>query len=290
MNWFPIALACAFLTSCCDATSKALMRDNDEWIAGTGMLAVGTLLLAPVLFSVNRPPVSEELVLVLAIALPLEVIGYWLFLSAIRLGPLSLTVPLLALTPVFTVLTSAVILGERISYGGAIGILLVAVGAYLLNADPGNRRLGDPVRAAFSNPGARRMVLTALVWSVTSTLGKQGTLIYGALPFGIVLLCGIVIVFFSISLVRVRRGVARITLNRRTIFLFGLGGLFLAGMEITHFVSLSLTAVAYMISVKRLSLVFGVLLGALIFGEKNVLYRAPAACVMTLGIFLIRML
>jgi uncharacterized membrane protein len=65
----------------------------------------------------------------MAIVLPLQILGYYLFLSAIRMGALSLTVPLLAFTPVLTILTSALLLGESISWKGGFGIGLVTLGA-----------------------------------------------------------------------------------------------------------------------------------------------------------------
>ena len=40
-------------------------------------------------------------------------------------------------------------------------------------------------------------------------------------------------------------------------------------MVITHFLALARVEVAYMIAVKRTSLVFGVLYGALLFGERR---------------------
>ena len=74
--------------------------------------------------------------MVLAIALPLEILAYYLFLSAIRMGPLSLTVPLLAFTPVLTVVSGAIFLGEAVTLNGAAaGIVMVTVGAYFLTAD-----------------------------------------------------------------------------------------------------------------------------------------------------------
>jgi drug/metabolite transporter (DMT)-like permease len=45
---------------------------------------------------------------------------------------------------------------------------------------------------------------------------------------------------------------------------------------------------AYMIAVKRLSLLFGVLYGAWWFGEENIRERLAGAAIMIAGVFLIR--
>lgn len=287
MNWFLIALLCAFFTSCCDGVAKRLTQDNDEWIVGSILLLAGLPVFFPVFLSQEVKPVSVELVQLLVVALPLEVLGYYLFLTAIRIGPLSLTVPLLAFTPVFTIFTSWLILGEEISLKGAFGISLVTFGAYILNGDLVNQSALAPLRAVVSHPGSRRMLLTALVWSVTSTLGKKGILIYGAVPFGFVLLVLVATAFCVISAVLVRSGRAHIAFKRQDIWWWLLGGIVMSAMELTHFISLSMAPVSYMIAVKRLSLVFGVLFGWLFFHEVNIRYRLVGACVMVAGVFLV---
>jgi drug/metabolite transporter (DMT)-like permease len=285
--WFFVALACALFTGCCDAVSKRIMVSNDEWATGAVLLGLSTLLLLPIVATLQFKPVSSDLVALLVVALPLEILGYYLFLSAIRTAPLSLTVPLLAFTPVMTILTSWALLGERVSWTGVIGISLVTVGAYVLNADLATRGLFSPVKALLSNAGSRRMLAVAILWSVTSSLGKKGILIYGAIPFGFVLICGDVVAFVSICLIRHRMGWMQFTIKREIRIWLLLGGLLMAGAELTHFVSLSMAPVAYMISVKRLSMVFGVMLGWKFFGEQNIRYRLLGALIMVSGVFLL---
>jgi uncharacterized membrane protein len=80
---------------------------------------------------------------------------------------------------------------------------------------------------------------------------------------------------------------ARVSLGRRAMYLFLVSGLLMAAAHLTHVLSLSLAPVAYMISVKRLSLVFGVLLGWFYFREENIRYRLTGACVMVVGVFMV---
>lgn len=287
MSWFVVAVGCALCTACCDSISKRVMQNTDEWLTGAIILGIASLLLSPLLFFHELKPVSLELGLLLLIALPLEIFAYYLFLGAIKSGPLSLTIPLLAFTPVLTAVASGVLLGEEISSTGAVGIGLVTVGAYVLNGDLAGRDFLAPVKALVSQPGSRKMLLVALIWSVTSALGKIGTVLWGAIPFGIILLYGIVPIFAVVAVYRVRCGQASLRLGRGVLFWFLLGGLVMAAAEITHFVSLSQAPVAYMISVKRLSLVFGVLVGWLWFGETNIRYRLIGASVMVAGVFVV---
>ncbi len=285
MTWFFVALSCAVLTACSDALSKRIMEVNDEWITGGVVLGISGLIVAPVFIALKPGPVPTEVLYVLAAELPFEILGYYWFLSAIRMAPLSLTLPLLAFTPVFAVVTSAVIVGERITLPGALGISLVTVGAYLLNANLAHQHLLKPLRALWTNHGSRRMLMVALVWSLTTSIGKKGILIYGAIPYGFLVLWSIIVVFVVTNVVRVRRGWAEYLFTGKSIGLFFTAGMIMAGAEVTHFVSLGLAPVAYMISVKRLSLVFGVILGWLFFKEEDIRYRLVGASIMVSGVF-----
>jgi drug/metabolite transporter (DMT)-like permease len=263
------------------------MQEYDEWVTGTIILGLASLILFPLFLLMDLKPVSLELVVLMAIVLPLEILGYYFFLSAIRTAALSLTVPLLAFTPVLTILTSALLLGEQISWQGGFGICLVTFGAYVLNADLMNLSFLAPIGALFSNRGSRTMFFVAVLWSITSALGKKGVIIYDPIPFGFILLFGDLVIFALVTLFRGQTGRARINLRTGMSGLFLLGGLLMAGAEITHVISLSMAPVAYMISVKRLSLVFGVILGRLLFGEHNIRYRLIGASLMVAGVFFI---
>ncbi len=283
MSWSAIALCCALCTACGDALSKRIMRETDEWMAGAVLLGISCLILIPVFLSQELKPISKELVAVLACALPFEVLSYYLFLSAIRMAPLSLTLPLLAFTPMFTVLTAAVLLGEQITPAGGLGISLVTIGAYLLNADLVRVGVLAPLKAVLRNPGARRMLVVALIWSLTSTLGKKGVIVYGAVPFSFVILLAIFVVFAFVGLARLRLGLARTNFSRKSIGLYIFAGLFMAAAHVTHFVAMSMAPVAYVISVKRLSMVFGVMMGWIFFHEERIGQRLVGASVMAAG-------
>jgi drug/metabolite transporter (DMT)-like permease len=285
MNWFAISVACALCTACCDALSKRAMQDSDEWFTGTAVLGIASLLLMPVFFACAEAPFSAELVSLLVITLPLEILAYYLFLSALKSAPISLTLPLLAFTPVLTIATGALIVGESVSVHAAAGISLITAGAYVLNGNLVNQSFFAPVRAIVSNPGSRRMLAVAVLWSITSALGKRGVLMYDPIAFGCIILFGDVAAFSLISLYRACTGPVCPMPNARALGLFALAGTLMAAAEVTHFLAMSMAPAAYMIAVKRLSLVFGVLMGWMFFNERNIRFRLIGASVMVSGIF-----
>ncbi len=64
-------------------------------------------------------------------------------------------------------------------------------------------------------------------------------------------------------------------------------GLAVAFTVICHMIAISRIEAAYMISIKRTSLLFGVLYGACWFKEENIRERLAGAAMMMCGIFLI---
>jgi drug/metabolite transporter (DMT)-like permease len=263
------------------------MRQWDEWTTGAAILTMAGVFIFPLYLIQDIPPFTTELTLVILCALPLEILGYYLFLSAINRGPISVTIPLLAFTPVFTIASSALLLGERVSPEGAMGILMVTAGAYVLNLNTARSGILKPIKALLESPAARRMLMTAMIWSITSALGRKGALMHGAVPFGFTIEMLIAMCFLIIALVRSRLGLSRIEPKGAHWLLFPVAALFMAGAQLTHFIALSLAPTPYMISVKRLSLVFGVIVGWLFFREREIRFRLAGTLLMVSGVWFI---
>jgi drug/metabolite transporter (DMT)-like permease len=61
----------------------------------------------------------------------------------------------------------------------------------------------------------------------------------------------------------------------------------MAAMVVTHFYAIAHIEVAYMVAVKRTSLLFGMLYGAWLFGETGLQKNLVAGMFMVLGVLLI---
>jgi drug/metabolite transporter (DMT)-like permease len=102
-------------------------------------------------------------------ALTLNFLGSLGFVHSVKLSPLSRTIPLLSLTPVFTALTAVPLLGEFPDATQTAGILLVVVGAMALNAEGS---LGGAASGLLREKGALIMIAVALMWAVSGPLDK----------------------------------------------------------------------------------------------------------------------
>ncbi len=291
MDWFPLTLICAFSLASADAATKAWLQGcSAPEIALVRFTLTGVLLL-PLLGSL--PPLSGLPWAFwgwLALLVPLEIAAMLLYMAAIRDHPLSLTLPYMAFTPVFVILIAFLLLGERISASGAAGVLLVVAGAWLLNVR--HARIGDwrswsaPLTAILWEPGSRMMLLVALIYAFTAVMGKAAMGYMAPTRFGafyFVLLGAVTPILFALP----HSGRMRLwPLLRRPWAALAVAGLN-AIMIYTHFLALQQIEVAYMIAVKRTSLLFGILYGALLFRETGLKTRLPAGLMMLAGVIAI---
>jgi uncharacterized membrane protein len=176
---------------------------------------------------------------------------------------------------------------ELPSTPGIVGVLLVTAGSWMLYAREGCTAL-EPLVCLARERGARLMFAVALIFSATSALGKIGLSHSSAPFFGPVYVAALAVCLAAISLVRGegRAMVAELRPNRWFLAI----GLGVAAMTMLHFAAIALTNVAYMIAVKRSSLVVSVVLGRVFFGEGGLRRRLPGAALMFAGVLILGLL
>ncbi|HEY0510328.1 MAG TPA: EamA family transporter [Thermoanaerobaculia bacterium] len=216
------------------------------------------------------------------------------FLQSVRISPLSVTVPLLSLTPAFTTLLGLLLLGERPAPLVLLGIALVVVGAFWLNLAPGGSEEAAGTggqapsfwRLALRQPGSWLMAATALLMSCTIPLDKLAVA-RATPPFhGLILTTGIAVGTLAVLLVQGRTG--ELAGVRQGWLPF-----FLALTTSTLALAFQLAALKFLLvgvieTVKRgVGNLMAVLLGRAVFGEPLSLRKLWAAAVMAAGVGLI---
>jgi drug/metabolite transporter (DMT)-like permease len=287
MSWVLLALLCALSLALADTASK-------RWLAGAPadtltLIRSGLpgVVLLPALGWIDLsglPPVFWAWVMA---AMPLEILAMALYTRAIRASPLSQTLPYMAFTPVIAVLTGWVLLGETVSARGLAGILLVAAGAWGLNLEHAGwhpRTWLLPFRAMLVQRGARLMLAVAAIYAVTAALGKGAVgymdgVRFGALYFIVLGACAFL--YYGLRAPWAVQGALRAGPHAWLV-----AGL-LAFMVIAHFMALAQAGTAYMIAVKRTSVLFGILLGAWVFREDRLTQHLGAAGLMVAGVAMI---
>lgn len=285
MHWLAISLVCAFCLASSDAASKHWLRSAGTREMIVVRLGLSGLLLTPWVLTFDLPPLPLPFWAWMAALMPLEVVAMLMYMRAIRDYPLALTMPYLAFTPVLVVLSGWLILGETVSIAGLFGILLVVAGSWLLNFEHRKRlspaTLIHPLKAIIVNPGSRLMLATAAIYSVTSVGGKAAMQWMPAQMFGAFYFA--VLGALTLILVAITRPRSLRVSRFGALPLLIVSG-FMAVMVIAHFMALAQVEAAYMIAAKRTSLLFGMLYGALLFGERQLGRHLLAGMLMVAGV------
>ena len=102
----------------------------------------------------------------------LNLVSLYLFLSVLKTGELSIYIPLLSFTPLFSAVYANIILGESLNHFQYVGIFFIILGAYLLYLD----KFSSVTKNQFSllkNKNFFIVIVVALIWSLTPVLDKE---------------------------------------------------------------------------------------------------------------------
>jgi uncharacterized membrane protein len=286
-TWLALGLGAALGDSGADVLTKRYFVQLSPYGMALVRLLGAVPFLALVALGLSQPELTQPFWLIVAVMLPLEVLAILLYMRALRLCHLSLCVPFLAFTPVFLIFTGWMVLGERLNRWGVVGTLMIALGCYVLGlgADgQGKTGVLAPLKALAKEPGARLMLMVAAIYSVTAALYKSAILHSGALFFGTLYplaVTGLMVSAYPWNRVRLRPSLKAhwgwfVVLGLCAVLSF----LCLAG-------GMELAPAAYLVAVKRLSLLLSVLLGGLWLKERPFLPRVLGAGLMCAGVGLI---
>jgi drug/metabolite transporter (DMT)-like permease len=288
VDWLPLTLLCAFSLASADALIKARLSDYSARELAFVRLTLTGLLVSPLLLGHSFTGLPPAFWLWVGAIVPIEILAMLFYNRAIRDYPLSQTLPYMAFTPVFVTLTGYLLLGEAVSAQGLMGILLVVSGAWLLNFHLVSLRAWrswlSPLIHIFRHPGSLMMLGVALLYSLTSVGGKGAMQYMAPEQFGPLYFLVVGLTLIPLSGLGSPARLKRIW--RRPLPVLGTAAL-MGLMLITHFIALQRVEVAYMIAVKRTSLLFGMVYGALLFKEPGLGGHLLAGMVMLSGVALI---
>jgi uncharacterized membrane protein len=282
--WIVYSLLTAIFLATSDALTKRALASRDEYFVAWARLLFALPVLLTSLLFIEIPPLNKTFWIAALSAVPLEITAIILYTKALKVSPISLTMPFLALTPLFLIIISYVIAGEEISFSGGVGIFLMAVGSYMLNLHKIRQSIIEPVKAVMNEKGCVLMIIVAFIYSMTSSLGKVAISNSSPVFFGSFYFTILAVVFTPIALIKNRE---KIRISRKDIAPLSAIGVTQALMIILHMTAMSMTKVAYMISVKRTSLLFSVMYGYFLFKEEKIGEKSLGAVIMLVGFALI---
>jgi drug/metabolite transporter (DMT)-like permease len=279
--WVLLAAGTAVLYAVHGAWSKRMAARVPGVAAAWGIFAFSFPLLLGYLVFQGVPDIGPRFAPALAANALLNLASAYLFVSALRMGELGVTVPLLALTPIFMIPVEWVLLGAVPGPGALLGIVLVVIGVYLLNFTDPREGLLEPFRALARDPGARRILLVAMLWSVSSVIDRVAVLESSAGFYGAALSGSLAILF--LPLLAFRTGGVRAALRPAGLGAWLLHGILFGAMFILQMEALRLTLAAHVISFKRTGALLSVVIGAIFFREVGLRPRLTGTAIIIAG-------
>lgn len=220
-------------------------------------------------------------------AVALNVVANLLFLRALKIAPLSTTIPMLSFTPALTALFSALVLGELPGPRACAGIALVVAGALVLHSRaPGERSSAPLSGRRLRDDGPRLMLGVAGLWSLVAVADKAALAHAGPALHASFQCAGVGLAVLLLLGVRGRLG----ELGR----VRSVAGAYAAAVAVStlalglQFLAFQLTYVSSVEAVKRtLGMIASVVNGRLFFGEPITARKWTGVLAMSLGVGLI---
>src|SRR5919106_798949 len=286
--WAVFAIGAAVLTSFNPILYKQMLKDADALVVvwGINLLALPLLGLFAFAFAPRFPGIDWLFVLGVLGSAGLNAIAHLASTRALQQADFSLVTPLLIFSPVFTVLISAVFLGEVPTAQGLFGVGLVVSGAYWLNRDPGAGWLA-PFKSFILTPAIALILLAGLLWAITPLFEKTAILHtnpesprFAAFAVNSLL----VLTLTPRVIARGRASIGKLFLHRRAFFLAAL----IAGVApVLGYTAFSLGFVGYVTTLFKLSTLMTMIWSFLLLKEHGLEQRLPASIVMVIGAVLI---
>lgn len=186
-------------------------------------------------------------------------------MKALKESPLSISLPMMAFNPIFTGLLAYVFGGKPLSVLGWIGALCISIGIYLNNFKR-HQSIFQPFQSILKEPGARHMLLVALLWSIgayASKLRVDGSNALFSTFSGSII--GVVTIF--IAAVLSKKTIAFSVIKKHNLLLLPVGICYFLATYFSN-VALSVGSAATVFTLKRSSIVLSSLSGKFLFKEQ----------------------
>jgi len=201
-------------------------------------------------------------------------------------GDLSVVYPVARSSPMFVAIAASLLIGERITAWGALGIAFILFGVYVLHLKGwSGEELTRPLKA-LGDPASRYAFVAALGTTVYSISDKMGVTAVDPLLYSFWL--GFVITGM-LSLVTVkRRGVSLLREELRgSLFRVSVAGVLVKGGYMLVLVAMSMAQVSYILALRQVSVVLGAALGVVLLKERYGGVRIVGSMIIFVGVYLL---
>ncbi len=289
MSWYLYALLAAGLVSLVSIFEKKILsRDEHAMEYATTLSILALVVSLPFFWVIDYSALTGR---VLAILGGIAIVGGTAFLliaKAVKHMEVSSVSPWLVLAPGLTALLAYPILGEKLSSQQILGLVLLLVGAFVLELKPHHK-----LSALWTDLKRERylpLILVAIVLYTFTALADRFVLSrYHLAPITYLAFINLFLALYFIITSAIwhdgLRGV-RHSLKTAGLPIF-LVAVLVVGHRFALINAVGLAFIGLAVAVKRSSSLFTTILGGEIFHEHNILRKSLACVIMLLGVVLV---
>ena len=283
--WVVLALAAALFQVLRNTAMKRLGHALDEYINVWGRFTFLLPFALAMALAKGLPPIKPGFVWAcLAFGL-CQNLATLALSKALKLSAFSLVTALWKVSLLILLIMGYLTLRETPSGLGVVGVLVSAVGVYVLNVSRARISPWEPLRVLGTEPGLRYTLLAGFFYAPSVLTIKQSILLSDAYTGSFGGYAAASLMATPLVLLTSRRHFAQVPRHWKEFL--GLG-LFAALTTVSQGIAYTLTLSTYVEAVKQVEILLALAVGVLAFGERQKAREiAPGALVMLAGLVIL---
>ncbi len=234
-------------------------------------------------YLINKFPIPLEGWVYIAISGIINAVYWYVLSQAYAYGDLSIVYPIARSAPAIIPLISFILMGERLKAGGIIGIALVVLGIYMITFENNSFKETVSMIFKFQDKGVAFAFITLITVVLYSLVDKKASSIVNPILYvyffemvAFIVLSPMIAATKNMNLIR-----GKIKINLAAIILTGI--MIILSYAIVVYAMKS-SPLSYIISVREIGIVFGVLAGVIFLHESYGKNRIIASLFIAIGI------
>lgn len=291
MEWYWLALISAMLSAFAAIMQKKVLGSISA-IRFTVIVSIFIALFSTLLIGkLDLSSAGTATILILFSKSIINATAFLCIMYALKHLEISRALPLLASSPMLVAILAFIFLGESLSLFEICGMLLIVFGTYILELKK-NEKLSDPFRVFIDSKYHRIILLALLLMSVSAVIDKLllGKFKLPPVTFLILQNYFFLIIFFIYWVIyKIRNKEVKLFsgIQKNAVIIIIIIAIVTIGYRWTQIESTKLAPVGLVISLKRLSVLFAVIIGAKLFKEENYLRKVIATALIVAGALMI---
>jgi len=289
MNWYTLAFLSAIFSAIAAISQKKILFKINA-LEFSFILSLFNALIA-LLFLVNTDfgNLNQLSLLLLYGKTIIGALAFWCVMLALKNMEISGALPLMVLTPGVVAIFAFFILGEVLNLFEIIGIIFLLLGTYILEIRKSNNFL-QPFKIFLNSKYHHYIVYALLLFTFSSIIDKLLLRDFKLPPYEFIGFQHLFLAInFSLLVLLTKKNPIKI-FSKMNTKIFGwifLISIFTIGYRYTQIEAVKIASVALVLTIKRTSVFFAVVLGGKLFLEQSLIKKTIATVIMLIGAYLI---